>query len=412
MLRWPTKRIGHTRVRSTPDNELLHRIQKGNMKACRAAVLIAATIFTCLALESRSQTNDAWAPRKFLSTFEHNAEASQLLRNILSKKTYVEACKEITSMKNMRSETARAALLRIAYGEIGAQYVGLAASVYVNSLEDRSQAAALLAASDSGVLECGFHALRGQPLTEALLAKAATAITNDSFGLRWNTASFLQMDTNTAFAARKASLLARAMQATLKRRDARDLRQEQEAFFEDGLPRGEQELWTQAGFLGRTKGVTVQMILEALGSETGVVHDFAVLAMANASSPARHVPTDTLEDRKAALKLYATNDPAFFRGDPAVCAELHGVLTNSPSVTARLAAMTFLTWRPQSEDKAVLEWVAANDTFKSKPADPFYFRMAGADQSLRGKRDAAIYPLRFLAEQALKQIEANKQDSN
>lgn len=399
-------------MRSTPDGEFLHRMKKGDMQASRATVFIVTIISIFLAFENRSQTNDQWAPRTFLGAFEHNAEANQLLRNILTKKTYDEACEEIASLKRKRSDAARAALLRAAYGEIGPQYVGLAASVYVNSLEDRAQAAALLAASDSGVLECGFHALRGQPLTEALLAKAATAITNDSFGLRWNTASFLQMDTNTAFAARKASLLARAMQTTLKRREARDLHQEQEAFFEDRLPRGEQELWTQAGLLGRTKGVTVQMILESLGSETGIVHDFAVLAMANASSPARHVPTDTLEDRKAALKLYATNDPAFFRGDPAVCAELHGVVTNSPSVTARLAALTFLTWRPQSEDKPVFEWVAANDTFKSKPADPFYFRMAGADQSLRGKRDAAIYPLRFLAEQALKQIEANKQRSN
>ena len=378
------------------------------MSNTRQLVLVGLLILAWPTLVARASTNAMWDRQEFLSQLGNGPEVDRLVHAVARKPDYYAASDEIRALGKTRTDQARAALLRIAYGEIGQQHVEEAAIYYAASLEDKSQARALLVASDLDVLESGFRELCGQPLDEALLARAATAITNDSLGRLWNIARLFQMDTNGVLAERKATLIVGCMKTSLTCTGAKGLQRESEFFFEDGLPRGESHLSIQASLLGRTKGVTVQMIRDALGSETGVVRDFAVLAMAYASTPSRHVPYDTIAQRKLALTIYATNDPAFFLGDIVVRKQLHEVLKTSLSLTARFAAMSFLSWRPQPEDIPAFEWVAANDSFKSKPVEPIYFRMAGANQSLRGKKDAEIYPLRFLAEQTLKQLDHQK----
>jgi len=282
----------------------------------------------------------------------------------------------------MRTDESQAALLRIAYGEIGDWRAPQAAGKWSRNLTNRPDARALLAAQNLDVQKEGFRELCGQPLDEALFGRAAMALTNGSVGLRWNIARLLQMDTNAALAERKAALIVDSMKSTMTCRDAKHLTNiGVETFFQDDkVHSGELILWQQAHLLGITKGVTPHKIREALGSETGIVADFAAVALATT-------------------------------GDATTRVELYRVLTNSHSLTARFAALSCLSWKPQSEDVPALKWVAANDSFQSKPVDPFYFRMAGADQSLRGKKDAKIYPLRFMADQALKRIETNQRRS-
>ena len=307
-------------------------------------------------------------------------------------------------LANMRTEESQAALLRIAYGEIGDWRAPQAAGKWSQNLISPVNARALLAARNLDVQKEGFRKLSGHPLDNALLAKASQALTNDLVQIREIIARLFLSDTNLALTEEKVRLISRSMKTTLACRDAGRLERSMENFCEDGLPAGEVALWVQAGSLGKMEGVTVGMIREHLGSETGVLHEFEILAIAYASNPAARVRHATLAERQLAQAIYATNGPAFFLGDIAARKQLHGVLRNSESLTARFAAISFLSWRPQREDIPVFEWVAANDSFISKPVDPDYFQMAGADQSLRGKKDATIYPLRFMAEQNLKRI--------
>lgn len=382
-------------------------IMKEIMSNTRHLVLVGLAILAWPTLVARASTNAMWDRQEFLGQLGNGPEVDRLVHAVARKPDYYAASDEIRVLEKTRTDQARAALLRIAYGEIGQQHVEEAAIYYAASLEDKSQGRALLVSNHPKVLETGFRTVIGQPLDEALLERVATAITNDSVALRRFIAMLLQADINIALAAIKTELLARSMKSTLECSDANQpINLVGESFFdEDRIPFGEWGLREQASLLGRTKGVTVPMIREALGAERGVVRDFAVLAMAYASTPAMQVPIATVAERKAALTLFATNDSSFFRGDPAVCAELYGVLTNSPNLTARFSAMSFLSWRPQQCDRAALDWVAKHDPFKSRPS-PRYFMMPDADRSLENRYDAMIFPLRSLAEQSLRVLDA------
>lgn len=406
----PTKSTGHTQGHNTPDARRPKSRQpfmKNNTLTITCRVLIALSLLVLPRIIFSAPAAETWTRLAFLSEFGKSDEATELLREVLANPTYNDVLNRIRLLGSTTTETTRAALLRIAYGDIGPQYVVPGARAFVRSLTNQSQARALLIAPQDEAIEIGFRALVGQPLGEALLARAAMGLTNDSIRLREVVACLLQADTNTTLAAIKTELLASSMKSTLECTDANQpVNLTGEAFFDDArTPYGEWSLREQACLLGKTKGVTVQMIREALGAERGVVRDFTVLAMAYASTPAMQVATGTVAERKAALTLFATNDPSFFRGDQAVCAELYGVLTNSPNLTARFSAMSFLSWRPQQCDRAALDWVAKHDPFKSRPS-PRYFMMPDADRSLENRYDAMIFPLRILAEQSLRVLDA------
>ncbi len=355
-----------------------------------------------LAFSSARVLSDDWSPVTFVGKWATDPNVRRHVAIAQTNMMYLDV------LAIMRTEESQAALLRIAYGEIGDWRSPQAAGKWSQNLTNPSIARALLAARSLDVQEEGFRKLCGQPLDNALLDKASQALTNDSVQIREIVASLFLSDTNVALAGKKARLVSMSMMTTLACRDAGRVNRSMESFYDGGLPAGEVALWVQAGRLGKMEGVTVGMIRENLGSETGVLRDFAILAIAYASTPAARVRHGTVAERKLALTIYATNGPAFFLGDIAVRKQLHEVLKTSESLTARFAAMSFLSWRPQPEDIPAFEWVAANDSFKSKPVDPFYFRMAGADQSLRDKKEALIYPLRFLADQSLKQLQAQK----
>jgi hypothetical protein len=87
--------------------------------------------------------------------------------------------------------------------------------------------------------------------------------------------------------------------------------------------------------------------------------------------------------------------------------ELRGVLLNSSSAWARIAALDLVVTEPTSEDLAAVRTLAESDPLQAKPT-PFYFRMPSADQTLEDKKDARIYPLRFLADQGLKRFPQDK----
>lgn len=366
-----------------------------------ASFLIAFCYLACPLSNVSAQTDEVWTRQAFLGEFANDAEVNRMVRAVVTKPTYADALNEIEALEKMRSPKTRAALLRIAYGEIGQQYAKYGASAYASVIEGQWQARALLVSFDLEIVTEGFRRLIGQPLDEELFARAAVALTNDSLDLRRSITGVFQADTNSALAARKVVLIVQSMKTTLDCRDADRAEPSRDNFYYDSFTAGEASLWIQAVHLGGVRGVTTQMIQDALGSERGVVRDFATIAMAHASTPARHVPLGTLAERKEALAIFAAADTSFFSGDVAVRSELHGVLTNSPNVTARVAALSFLSWRPQPIDEAALKWVASNDTYRAKPT-PRYYRMPGVDSSLESKLDAEIHPLRIEAEKILK----------
>ncbi len=67
---------------------------------------------------------------------------------------------------------------------------------------------------------------------------------------------------------------------------------------------------------------------------------------------------------------------------------------------ARMEALKFLEVNPAKEDLEAFQIVASRDPFEAQPTFR-YFEMPGADRELEDKPRARIFPLRFLAEQAL-----------
>ena len=173
----------------------------------------------------------------------------------------------------LRTPNAHAALLRIAYGEIGAVDAVFAGDVYASSLTNRAEARALLAASQAGVVAMGLRVLPGQPVDASLLDRLAVILQWDSARLRYLAADVLAGDPLKGNARRKAELVLESMKTTLQCRDA-EVRV-------GGHPGNFHHLWRcaeislvrQASALARICDTIPEFLLEMDLPEQGCAHD-------------------------------------------------------------------------------------------------------------------------------------------
>lgn len=331
-----------------------------------------------IAVSCSAATNDTWLKTTFLGRWEGDSVVNSFVLRAATNREFV------AKLGQMRAAQAQGALLRIAYGEIGDWRAPEAANYYVNSLTNKSEARVLLAASNSKVINEGLRGLwvGGVPVDAELFERLQVIARSDSAETRGKVAKILSTDTNTALAAPKGHVIIESMRTTLQCQDASAPVITGESFFSGYWSRSDVSLGEQAQALGQIAGRTPGFSLEDIPQGPELLNDFMVLARAVAKQPS---------DRP----------------------DLRRVLTRSQSSYVRFLALLAFEQGPDKnvDDIAALKRMAEEDPFAAKPLAPYYFRMPGADQSLRGKGDAMIYPLRFLAEQVVKQIEANQGSS-
>jgi hypothetical protein len=335
----------------------------------RCAVFAALLAYS--AVGGRGQPGPEWKKEVFLGPWATDRTASQMVQAARTNSAF------IRELGKMRTEAARGALLRIAYGELGPMEVTTAAHEYADSLADKSGARALLILADPEAVAHGLRVLAGQPVDSELMEKLKEMLNSDSTEIRWRASLVLGADTNGITAVERATAVAGAMKTTLRCKDAQVLTSSSpESWFDDRFPAGEHALNTQAYVLGKMKGLPSGFLAAQSLSADGIVRDFMILARGYAE-------------------------------DAAVRSELRQVLTNSPSVLARFTALELVAKDAGPEDLAALRFLSKNDRFQSEPRGN-YPNKPWADLDLWNKPHAKIYPLRITAEQRLKVLEGRK----
>ncbi len=340
----------------------------------RMTIVMGAAALVLLRVAGNDQGDQAWTREAFLGIHANDPEVTRLVQ---SARTNSEFSLELRSP---RTDSARAALLRIAYGESGdsgrVNAAAFAAGCYVDSLEDKSGARALLIATNREVVDCGLRALRGRPVDAELFARLKVILLSDSARLRATAAKVLGDDKGGATAEDKVHVVLESMKTVEDCKDASRKVLVGEPFFfhpwswaEIALDR---QACAMADIIGRPPPIHMDMPLPPVG----MARDFVIIARAKI-------------------------------GDSTIRLELREVCLRSGSVWARIAAVGLLLEGPTSEDIATVKKVAESDPFQARPT-PFYFRMPDADRSLKSRTEAKIYPVRYLAQQGLKRQEQTR----
>ena len=327
---------------------------------------LACVLLWPVHLPAPTTTNEPWTMNSFLGPKAMEAEVTALVRGAATNSL------ALRQLGNARTEHGRAALLRIAYGENAGRDTTFAAFSYAHSLEDKSQARALLVAKDPEAVVAGLLALIGQQVDPNLLARLSVLMQATHCRIREYGAAVLTGDTNAATAAEKARLIIDSMNSTPSCEDAQSRTSVDEAWFFHPWEYQELALKAQAFALGRMKGITPEFLSNVPLPGSGIPRDYLLLA----------------------------KDAA---GDKSTYPELRRALTNSSSILLRFEVLARLLASPDAEDLAVVRKVAEGDPFVAEPTF-WYFMKPGADKTLEFARNPRIYPLRIQAQQGLNRL--------
>jgi hypothetical protein len=329
------------------------------------AILVVVLTSATPALELRE---DAEWKQQFLGAWGSDPVVTRLVSSTRTN------WQMIATLAKEHSEKGRAALLRIAYGEIGKSYAERAAQRYVYSLQNKSEARALLGSSDESVINAGLRALVGQSVDPRLLGRLDEVLNSNSSRLRAVAARVLGRDRQAPLR-KKLDLIAQSIATTEKCYDvSRPGPGGGESWFRARFTQGEDSLGEQAFALSELGELSLEELRDLPLPEPGLAHDFMIVGRGQAK-------------------------------DGTIWPDLRAVVMKSPSAYARLLGLEVLLRHQQDED--VLKIVAEKDPLVAE-ATRFYFRKEGADMSLENTLHPKIYPLRFMAQQGLREIADRK----
>jgi hypothetical protein len=288
----------------------------------------------------------------------------------------------IEILTKLDTEAAHTALWQIALaGGNGSQ---TAAYTLIRRMTNKVEGAKLLTSKSPEVQGIALRGLLGtHGVSPVTLDRAAwelvkPTLTCSNLDTRSAAASVTGRDSgNEVSAEEKAQVFVASMRTTLKSPEAQKPITFWDYTWLYPCLLGEDVLAKQAIALGWMKGVTKEMLAPLTPAEPGPVREAVVIAR-------------------------------FIAHDPTVRAELHQLLTNSPSGRLRMAALEqALNPRTVTEaDRQCLEVVAASDPLEGKPGSD-YARFTG-DESLQGQRDRVIHPARILARRSLQALDTRK----
>jgi len=249
--------------------------------SCRY-VLVNALLGVCMAasaVDNQAGTDTIPMPTKecFLGALANDADVNRLVLTVKTNYGF------IGKLGKEKSEKARAALLRIAYGEIGDHYVINAASWFRMSLEDKCLARPLLVADNPEVCDCGLGATKGCHVDGQLFALLKRCLCLDSALTRHNAAWVLAASTDDGLSKAKAELILESMKTTLATKDSkRKITFGTEMAYQNIWPIGEYSLSEQAKLLGKLPGIASETLRLAAPNEDGPVRNYMTLARAYA----------------------------------------------------------------------------------------------------------------------------------
>ena len=283
--------------------------------------------------------------------------------------------KFMRKLGEMGTEQARAAMLRIAYGEIGGQYVGYAASVYARTLREKCQVRALLVSDSEKCLEAGLAPLMRLRLYECVMDRELfellrRTIRFDSALLRSSSADAMQATAGTNYGSTVAQLIVDSMKTTLQTKDANQMIAvgPDHINFSESWKRGEYSLSEQALALGRVKGLPLRRLAELTPSEPGLVWEAVLLAR-------------------------------FVAGEEAVRSEFYHLLTNCPSARLRWVGLHTIFRLPLRQEDSLHRHRLTEEeiTVVKRMAETDPYEVAGFPEENQ-KKGPKVFPIREKAD--------------
>ena len=338
------------------------------MKSSLVAAVVIGLTSGVWSLQAAAENH--WNRDHFLGSWRGDVEATHLV-SAARKDPRV-----ISKLANERTDAARAALLRIAYGELGeGPSAAYASGLYVASLENKTDARALLVATNFDVVVTGVRAILGQPIDPELMSMVQRLMRCDSARVRGLTAKLIRLDTNKDTAVEKAEAIARSMATTSGCVDANDPVATGELWFDHYWRQAELSLAEQAYALVKIESVPADFISDLEWNEAALAEEFLSIARAAC-------------------------------GDTAARPKLSNILLDSESPLARMMSLSVLRIDPDSGELAAIERMAQYDRFQAKPNA----RYAEVETRKRVETETSgglVYALRVMARQALEDLESD-----
>ena len=276
----------------------------------------------------------------------------------------------IGTLGGITTEEARDRLLEIALGHHGARWTEWAASNYVKSLPDKSQARALLESSDPKIQHVALLALRGGEIDSEMLEDLKQILEAGNLNLRRAAASIIRQAPPHPYGREVAAALIDSAQtvATVPRADNRL------AFATRG------PLWTDAGYayreiisaLSGSKDIDTEIMKELLSTTTDHARDCIVIALSRG-------------------------------GDSSVKTQLREIAEKSKYPALRSSAVGAFSVVGTKRDIDFLERIAATDSFEVEPTAQQVINMEALGQPVVDK----LYPIRSEAESIITRISRN-----
>ncbi|MHC4336143.1 MAG: hypothetical protein ACYSUP_05765, partial [Planctomycetota bacterium] len=259
--------------------------------------------------------------------------------------------------------TAQKALLEIALAkdqELLPSLKEWAASAFIATLDNKSEAARLLESDEDHVHNAGLRAIAGQSLDAALLRRVAQLLGSDNHTVRGNATKVMSKDPSTAFVQTKVDALISAIAR------AQTFPKADDTYQNTYFTYAEMELDTYIRALSEMAGALAVMRYRR-PALSGVPH--AALAIAGA-----------------------------LQGDASALSDLRAILSDPTQGMMRLWAARSITKIGTEQDIALLQTIAETDTVVRQ----YYpsFRPPDADH---------YYPVRHAAQRAVNRLKARLQ---
>ena len=275
-----------------------------------------------LGICTSSMSAAEWTTEAFLGSWRTDSTATSLVRSCATNRL------KIAQLSSIRTPAAQAALLRIAYGELGEPPSPQAADLFVQTLADKKAARALLVADHPDVIRAGLRALIGSEIDPPLFNQLTNLLCSSYALVRGATANMIAADPSSP-PPEAASWIVASMNSTQACRDATNLLAIMD--WECKFSTWEFALGQQAQALGAIRWDASS--LPSSNAAAGAVVDFLKLAK-------------------------------FLAGDRNAREAVRQVLLESPSPWARVQALLALTVRhPAPEDMSAIRLVASSDPF-------------------------------------------------
>ncbi|MBM3883448.1 MAG: hypothetical protein FJ387_27700 [Verrucomicrobia bacterium] len=269
-------------------------------------------------------------------------------------------------LDQLGSNEARQLILRVALGEFGWLHQQWACTLYLRSLQDKSEGRRLFCAQSDDNVASALRVMIGLPIGRQFMDDLGVLMKSRGFFVRCNSVRAIQEDPRGDFAEEKVKLLLESLSSAAALPDAHQ---------PSRLMGWGDQGWSQigdfslavAGALMSAKGIDLLLLTRLTPPDAGIDRDCMVIARR-------------------------------FRGDESVLAEYRHLMEHAELSGIRMTAISLLGERPQAEDREILERIAASDphTFQPPP------------RSRHGAKDVR-FPVREIADFALGRIDRLKQ---